>query len=263
MLKYEAYHFGENDLFSYFHNYNFNYTKHLHRSFEFVYVKKGIIEICINTKTFILEENQCALILPYESHSFSTQEYSDSYICVFSPEYINTFNNMAYGKYLENPVFKLSNITQNLVLDNIFKQNNNILQIKSMLYLICYELLEQTTLLKSMKTDYELLHKILNYLQENFTKDISLNHVASKFGYSYTYISKFLNNILGISFNDFINENRISYAIHLLKNTDLSITDISFSCGYSSIRSFNRNFLKIVDTTPKDYKNNLTNKKTN
>ena len=41
MLKYEAYHFGENDLFSYFHNYNFNYTKHLHRSFEFVYVKKG------------------------------------------------------------------------------------------------------------------------------------------------------------------------------------------------------------------------------
>ncbi|MBP8313173.1 helix-turn-helix domain-containing protein, partial [Clostridium neonatale] len=52
----------------------------------------------------------------------------------------------------------------------------------------------------------------------------------------------------------------ISYAIHLLKNTDLSITDISFSCGYSSIRSFNRNFLKIVNTTPKNYKNNLINK---
>ena len=260
MLKYEAYHFGENNLFSSFHNYNFNYTKNLHISFEFVYVKEGNIEICINTRSFTLKKNQCALILPYESHSFSTKDYSDSYICVFSPEYISTFNNMAYGKFLENPVFELSNISQNLVINNIFNPNNNILQIKSILYLICYELLEQTTLLEATKTDYELLHKILNYIQENFTKDISLNHVANKFGYSYTYISKYLNSILGISFNDFINENRISYAIHLLKNTDLSITDISFSCGYSSIRSFNRNFLKIVNTTPKNYKNNLINK---
>lgn len=255
MLKYEAYHFGDNDLFSCFHNYNFNYLKHLHRSFEFIYVKDGSIEICINTKNFTIEKNQCALVLPYESHSFSTKDYSDSYICVFSPEYINTFNNMTYGKFLENPVFELSDLAQGLVLNNIFKENHNILQIKSMLYLTCYELIGQTTLLECIKTDYELLHKILNYIQENFTKDISLTHVANKFGYSYTYISKYLNNILGISFNDFINENRISYAIYLLKNTDLSITDVSFSCGYSNIRSFNRNFLKIVNTSPKNYKN--------
>ena len=57
MLKYEAYYFGENDLFSCSHNYNFNYTKHLHRSFELIYVKKGSIEICINTKNFTLKEN--------------------------------------------------------------------------------------------------------------------------------------------------------------------------------------------------------------
>ena len=44
MLKYEAYHFGENNLFSSFHNYNFNYTKNLHRSFEFVYVKKVVLK---------------------------------------------------------------------------------------------------------------------------------------------------------------------------------------------------------------------------
>lgn len=256
MLKYEAYHFGDNDLFSCFHNYNFNYPKHLHRSFELIYVKDGSIEICINTKSFIVEKNHWVLVLPYESHSFSTKQYSDSYICVFSPEYINTFNNITYGKFLENPVFKLSNLAQDLVVNNIFKENNNILQIKSMLYLTCYELIEQTTLLECIKTDYELLHKILNYIQENFTRvDISLTHIANKFGYSYTYISKYLNNTLGTSFNNFINENRISYAIYLLKNTDLSITDVSFSCGYSNIRSFNRNFIKIVNTTPRNYKN--------
>ena len=40
MLKYEAYHFGENNLFSHYHPNSLNYPRHLHRSFEFVYVTR-------------------------------------------------------------------------------------------------------------------------------------------------------------------------------------------------------------------------------
>jgi AraC-like DNA-binding protein len=115
--------------------------------------------------------------------------------------------------------------------------------------------MEHTQLLISEKNDYELIHKVLNYIQNNFTKDISLKSIAYEFNYSYNYLSKYLNKVLGISFVDFINQNRISYASYLLTNSDDTITDIAYKCGYSSIRSFNRNFFSITNTTPKNYRN--------
>ncbi|BCZ45314.1 transcriptional regulator ChbR [Clostridium gelidum] len=257
MLKYEAYHFGENNIFSHYHPNSLNYPKHLHRSFEFIYVSDGNIEMSINNRTFDVQKNNCILILPYEVHSIITKDHSDANICVFPPEYVNTFHNMIDGKILANPVFNLPTIVEVLVLDKIFKDNLNILEMKACLYLLCSEIMKNTRLIDSIKADYELLHKILNYSQENFTKDISLRSISTKFGYSYTYLSKYLNNILGVSFVDFINENRINYALYLLKNTQTTITDIAYTCGYSSIRSFNRNFLKITEKTPKSYRNSL------
>lgn len=255
MLKYEAYHFGENNLFTHYHPLSLNYPKHLHRSFEFIYVADGNIDISINNRTFEVQKHGCILILPYEVHSITTKEYSDANICVFPPEYVKTFHNMIDGKTLENPVFDLSSGAEAIVLDKIFKDNLNILEMKACLYLLCSEIMKNTELINSIKPDYELLHKILSYTQENFTKDLSLKNIATQFGYSYTYLSKYLNNILGISFVDFINENRINYALYLLKNTQTTITDIAYTCGYSSIRSFNRNFLKITKETPKSYRN--------
>jgi AraC-like DNA-binding protein/mannose-6-phosphate isomerase-like protein (cupin superfamily) len=255
MLKYEAYHFGEDTLFSNYYPISLNYQIHLHRSFEFIFVKAGNIEVFVNNKNFTLKKNNCMLILPYEIHSISTKDYSELCICVFSPKYIKTFENIAYGKYLENPVFNLSNASQSLILDRIFSDNANLLQMKSCLYLICSEVMEHTQLLISEKNDYELIHKVLNYIQNNFTKDISLKSIADEFNYSYNYLSKYLNKVLGISFVDFINQNRISYASYLLTNSDDTITDIAYKCGYSSIRSFNRNFFSITNTTPKNYRN--------
>lgn len=254
MLTYESHHFGENNNFAHYHNYDFNFSKHLHRSFELMYVKSGCIEVSINNRTFTVNENEFILILPYEIHSFTTYNSSDSYICVFSPEYIKTFHNMVYEKFISTPVFTLSYNSKNLVLDKIFKDNTNLLEMKACLYLVCSELLNNSDIIDNVKNDYELLHKTLNYIQENFTKDISLQRISSKFGYSYTYLSKYINNILGISFVDFINENRINYSMYLLKNTEDTITNIAYTCGYSSIRSFNRNFLKITKTTPKLYR---------
>ncbi|AQS11424.1 HTH-type transcriptional activator RhaS [Clostridium saccharobutylicum] len=254
MLKYESYHFGENNLFSYYNPHDLNYPKHLHRSFEFIYVTNGNIEVSVNNRTFNIPQNSCILILPYEVHSIATKKYSDANICVFPPEYVETFHNMIDGKTLENPVFNLSTNTEALVLDKIFKDNLNLLQMKGCLYLLCSEIIEHTKLLDSIKHDYELLHKTLTYVQENFTKNISLKSISSEFGYSYTYLSKYLNNILGTSLVNFINENRINYALYLLKNSQATITDIAYTCGYSSIRSFNRNFLRLTGKTPKSYR---------
>ena len=255
MLKYESYHFGDSNSFSFYHNINFSFAKNIHRSFEYIFVKKGQLDLMLGNKTYTIAENQGALILPYEIHSFNTNDYSDSYICVFSPEYIKTFQNMIQGKCLKTPIFNVSPIVQDLTFQTLFNKNNDILSIKSSLYMISSEVLKQTELIESGKTDQILIHKVLSYIQNNFTKNISLKEISSNLGYSYNYLSKYLNETLELSYVDFINENRISYALYLLKNTDSSITDIAYSCGYSNVRSFNRNFIKIAKITPTEYRN--------
>ncbi|NME82156.1 AraC family transcriptional regulator [Clostridium sp. SM-530-WT-3G] len=255
MLKYESYHFGDNNSFSFYHNINFSFIKNIHRSFEYVFVKEGQLNLILKNKTYTITKNQGALILPYEIHSFNTDDYSDSYICVFSPEYIKTFQNMIQGKCLENPVFNVSPMVQDLTFNTLFNDNDDILSIKSSLYMISSEIIKQTKLIECNKTDEILIHKVLKYIQDNFTNNISLKDIASNLGYSYNYLSKYLNETLGLSYVDFINENRISHALYLLKNTDSSITDIAYICGYSNVRSFNRNFIKIVKITPTEYRN--------
>jgi len=255
MLKYESYHFGDNNSFSFYHNINFSFTKNIHRSFEYIFVKEGQLNLLLGNTTYTISKNQGALILPYEIHSFTTNDYSDSYICVFSPEYIKTFQNMIQGKCLESPVFNLPPLINDLTFKTLFNENNDILAIKSSLYMIASEVLKQTNLIESGKTDQILIHKVLSYIQNNFTKNINLKEIASHLGYSYNYLSKYLNETLELSYVDFLNENRISYALYLLKNTDSSITEIAYACGYSNVRSFNRNFIKITKLTPTEYRN--------
>lgn len=255
MLKYESYHFGDNNSFSYYHNINFSFSKNIHRSFEYIFVKDGQLELTIGNNTYAVEKNQGAFILPYEIHSFNTSKYSDSYICVFSPEYIKTFEHMIKGKCLENPVFNIHPFIQELIDKTLFHENHDLLSIKSSLYLLSSELMKQSKLIECSKTDHILIHNVLTYIQNNFTKNISLKQIASNLGYSYNYLSKYLNETLELSYVDFVNENRISYALYLLKNTDSSITDIAYTCGYSNVRSFNRNFIKITNITPSEYRN--------
>lgn len=254
MLTYESHHFGENHSFNHYHNYNFNFPKHLHRSFEFVYIKNGELTVSINKQIYNVKKNECILILPYQVHSFVTISNSDSYICVFAPEYVKTFSSMVSKKVVSNPIFTLSEDIQELILENVFKDNNNILKMKGLLYLLCSQFLEHTEVMDTGKNDYELLHKTLMYIQENFTNNITLKSVSSDLGYSYNYLSKAIKNMLGISFVEFLNENRINYSLYLLKNTSYTITDISYACGYSSIRSFNRNFFNIMNISPSEYR---------
>lgn len=50
---------------------------------------------------------------------------------------------------------------------------------------------------------------------------------------------------------------RLQHAADLLKSTDLSVTEISYRCGYASQSNFNRQFKTVFDCAPLDYRKNL------
>ena len=57
---------------------------------------------------------------------------------------------------------------------------------------------------------------------------------------------------MGISYKDFINSLRVEHACKLLTK-DISVTEVAYASGFTTIRTFNRAFLKHVGMTPRDY----------
>ena len=62
-----------------------------------------------------------------------------------------------------------------------------------------------------------------------------------------------------MSFTEYLNHYRITQATQLLKNTEEKVTNIAFQVGYENLRTFNRNFQKIVGMRPNIYRHSNDN----
>ena len=98
-----------------------------------------------------------------------------------------------------------------------------------------------------------LAYGIITYIQENY-KDITLSRVAEKFHYTPEYTSKFIKQTSGKTFSELLTQIRMEQAAKLLKNTALSIGDISYNIGYENPETFIRNFKKMYKKTPAIYR---------
>jgi YesN/AraC family two-component response regulator len=95
---------------------------------------------------------------------------------------------------------------------------------------------------------------IVEYIEENFKKPLTLRDISVHLGYDYCYLSKSFNCLFSMPFNDYINTIRIDCATELLSSTAMSITEIAMESGFQSIRSFNNVFQKKIGMTPAEFR---------
>lgn len=92
---------------------------------------------------------------------------------------------------------------------------------------------------------------ILQWLEENFSRpDLNLAMAADRFYISKKYVSQFLKDQTGKSFNEYLEELRLSHAMELLRQSDLSVTEIAVRCGFSSQNTFYKAFRRRFDVSP-------------
>lgn len=250
MIIYEKHWFGESESFQAYPLRDFSFPYHFHRSYELICVIAGSINLNLDDKLYCLSEGDIAYIFPNQLHSFVTNGESLIMIVIFSPELIPDFTSKYYNKLPVNPIIKYSTLHEN---DFAFR---NTYQRKSFVYSICSALIENTAFapIHSQSDRLKLLHQILSYIENHLDDSCTLAEVAIELGYDYTYLSKFFQSKMGQSYTSYLNQYRITHACHLLNNSSDSISTIAMKCGYESIRTFNRNFRKIMGTPPDQYR---------
>lgn len=98
------------------------------------------------------------------------------------------------------------------------------------------------------------IKKIEKFIKENTSSPITLTDISEKFMLSKQYIMRSFKRYYGISVTHMINSEKLNRALILLKDTDMTIEEISDSLSFSSSGYFCRVFKRYFSLTPTEYR---------
>ncbi|MBR5798940.1 MAG: 2-isopropylmalate synthase [Lachnospiraceae bacterium] len=95
----------------------------------------------------------------------------------------------------------------------------------------------------------ERIVDIMNYLKNHY-KDVTLDELAENFNLSKPYLSKYIKENAGITFQEAVKKARMKKARAMLKESNQTVESIAASVGYENVEHFNRLFKKSYGMTP-------------
>ena len=98
------------------------------------------------------------------------------------------------------------------------------------------------------------IREAINYIEQNFPYDISIEDIAKQCGINRSYFGKIFHESTGKTPQEFLISYRMMKATELLKMTDLSIADIGNAVGYPNQLHFSRAFKNIYGISPKNWR---------
>ena len=209
-------------------------------------------------KSFILKAGSFFLAFPNQIHFYHDQETVEGYIVIFTPELFRDLKDIFRSQVPACPIMNLSDAPAELEkrLEMILCKSKSELPLeqtiaKGYLLILLAQLLSNTTLSEA-PADYDHVKQLLLYCSEHYEEPLSLDMVSQALHLNKYYISHIFSSRLHVSFTDFINSLRVEHACPCLEK-GVNITDVALSSGFSSIRTFNRAFLRQMGMTPREY----------
>ena len=108
---------------------------------------------------------------------------------------------------------------------------------------------------KSSKMSDYYIKEAINYIEQNFQNDITIEDIAAVCGINRSYFGKIFRNVVGRSPQEFLMNYRMIKATELLKLTSLSIADVGSAVGYENQLHFSRAFKTIYGVSPREWRN--------
>ncbi len=232
-----------------------DFPAHLHEHIEMGYLEKGSAVLILDEKEYTLKEGDFFVVFPNQIHSYKKSENIKTKIIIFSYNLIPEYKNIFSSKIPQIPVIRKAD-NEKMLMELMFAiMSDNINVLKGFLLSIFGLLTDKIELNDITEYNVSVLKNILIYCSEHFNEGISVMDVANELHISRFHISHIFREKLNTTFSDYLTQKRIEYATSLFCHENLTITDIAYKSGFNSIRSFNRNFLKYMKITPKEYKN--------
>lgn len=223
------------------------------------YVLHGQGIYCVDGKTYHLKGGDGFLIYPGVSTIYTADKHDPWEYCWIG------FRGSDIGEILKSCGFSPSNHIfldqSNGLLWNALKKliqlfngrKGNEFTVLSQLYLVFSHMYVNSS--ANPKTFHEVhIEKARSYIHNNYAYDIKISDISEFLHIDRTYLYKLFMIYIKSSPQQYLINYRIDISKKLLKESNLSVTEIAYSCGFKDASSFNKHFKRLVNTTPSNYK---------
>lgn len=241
-------------------------SMHYHYSYEIYYLEKGVRNYFIEDKFFMLKEGDFVLIPPGYIHKTGgdtvtrilidfKEEFLQKY---FSPLSVQLLKN-CFSTTLVRPSDNASQNFKKLlykILDEYKKPDTGFA------YVYIAELLNELN--NCEKCEYidnsinQKIKTIIEYIDENYRTINEIEEIADQIYVTKYHLCRLFKKETGISLVTYLNKIKLKHACNLMIETDMTITDICYCCGFNSPAYFTNVFKKYMSMTPAEYRKKYT-----
>ncbi len=251
---------------------------HFHPEYEIVYLPSGRGKRFIGTRISRFEDGDLILLGPNIPHNcfnvgFESEEYEE-YVIQFNgadikemSKYFKEFGDIEHLLIQANTGLTV-NSDKKHEIGALIKEMIDLSPIEKLLRLfrvlhqfaqVTHQSLDARQYLALSVTTTERVKDIYKIIQEQYQTNISTRQVANEIGMTESSFCRFFLKNTGKTFKQALTEVRVQNACNLLVNTDNTISNIAFDCGFNSLSLFNRLFKRVVDDTPNSYRQKYVN----
>ncbi len=248
-----------------------NEKKHVHQDIELIYLIEREAEIN-SGESSVLKARDIAVINSNVQHSIRTGSRTTAFRLMIPYRLLGmmTSEEMVFFQcnsalYVSNNYQEMRRLTEMLLLKYLNVDKRDMSEIASIIFQIIHELFGSFRVdanrialyVKEFKNSK--IDRILNYINFHYFEPLNLIDVASYFGVSETYLSRYFKKQTGKNFVNYLNDIRTDNAAFELLSTDKSITNIAVDNGFSTPSVLNRYFRKKYGITPTAYRRQSEN----
>jgi AraC-like DNA-binding protein len=255
-----------------------------HDFYELIFIDKGSLNISADNFKGTLSQHQLIIHSPNEVHSLSTDNSIAPNVVIIGfecmsnilrplssnpitlrDEHIKRLSSvLAEGFSLYEPPYDIPNTTSMKKREDFpFGADQMIRnEFESFLITIVRDFLQeesqaQPQINTSLNGNMQAIHQ---YLTENYNTNITLDNLCFIFGTNKTSLCRDFKKSYGMTIVEYVHEKRIQKAKNLLRQNDLSVTEISYMLGFVSVHYFCRLFNKLVGLSPTMYQKSIKSK---
>ena len=241
----------------------YNFPAHFHNFLEVAYCFSGRQNVKVGETVYTLSGGDAILIFPNTAHEYIAHPAGDAptevLALICNTKLLAESMPDIVTKSTLSPFIEQSRIPENacLAFEKILSAKTEP-ELLGWTYILLSALLEVIEL-SPLKGNLELPQRVIAYIDANFKENLTIEHLASVFGYHPSYIAHLFCDQLKMPFRTYLGAVRSEYAAAEIRTTDKSLTEIAYDAGFGSLNTFCRCFKKHFGMTPSEYKKTRKN----
>lgn len=247
---------------------NEEYPIHWHNAIEIIMPLENNYEVACGGKEYMMNERDILIIPSGTLHNLKAENGRRLILLLDARSFSGNPALYALNPVLSEPLLINSDFDKdflhlmNQIIQDIYVLYSNFSSVTEVyIYIKVLTLLTKVREYQLSRIQYDdggkysdKFQAIMEYIENNYSSDITLEKLAQMAGYSIYHFSRIFKKYNNTTFINFLNRRRIKASELLLIENGVTITDIAMQVGFQSLTTFNRVFKSINGCTPSEYR---------